>query len=732
MGSQPCMRRTRNQAVFIPEIERFLHRRRRAAQNNTAMANRTLKEYATPSTAEPQAVIVYPTVEDDNFEIKPALLNLVQQNQFSGSPTEDPNLHISVFLRISGTMKENQEAVRLHLFPFSLRDRASAWFHSLEVGSITSWDQMRQAFLARFFPPSKTAKLRDQITRFNQKDGESLYEAWERFKEMLRLCPHHGLEKWLIVHTFYNGLSYTTKMSVDAAAGGALMNKNYTEAYALIEDMAQNHYKWTDERAITSSSSSKKEAGMYEVSNYDHLASKIDTLTEKLEKLNVSAINSASTPSCEICGITGHAGVDCQLGSAINGVEQMNYAQYNQGMRQNQNFYKNQNPYGQVAPPGYANNQRFTQKSNLEILLENSIANQNKQLQELKNQTGFLNDSLSKLNTKVDSIATHSKMLETQIAQIAQQVATSSQTPGVFPGQTEANPKAQVNVISFGGSKLGETFAKVKNIGKENVKPLGDKVVIEEAKPLEENKTPSPLNPEKLKLEGKFEKFVNILRKICIKLPFAEALSRMPLYAKFLKEIFSKKRAIEHNETIALAKETSAIIQEAPPKLRDPGSFAIPCEIGNETINKALCDLGASVSLLPLSLLKRIGIGELKPTEMELKIADRSTMKLVGFVEDIPVKIEGIYIPTDFVVVDIEEDDDVPIILGRPFLATAGALIDVKLGRIVFQVSDKMVGFELENVMKGPALYSCCMLNDHVVKERFIASSTQYDIFDPF
>jgi hypothetical protein len=174
---------------------------------------------------------------------------------------------------------------------------------------------------------------------------------------MLRLCPHHGLEKWLIVHTFYNGLSYTTKMSVDAAAGGALMNKNYTEAYALIEDMAQNHYKWTDERAITSSSSSKKEAGMYEVSNYDHPAAKIDALTEKFEKFIVSAIPSTpASSSCEICGITGHVSVDCQLGSAINGVEQMNYAQYNQGMRQNQNFYKNQNPYGQVAPSGYANN----------------------------------------------------------------------------------------------------------------------------------------------------------------------------------------------------------------------------------------------------------------------------------------------------------------------------------------------------------------------------------------
>jgi len=91
---------------------------------------------------------------------------------------------------------------------------------------------------------------------------------------------------------------------------------------------------------------------------------------------------------------------------------------------------------------------------------------------------------------------------------------------------------------------------------------------------------------------------------------------------------------------------------------------------------------------------------------MTLKLADRSRIQVVGFVEDIPVKIEGICIPTDFVDVDIPEDHDVPIILGRPFLATARAIVDVKNGRIVFQVSDEMVGSELENVMKGPALYS--------------------------
>ena len=117
---------------------------------------------------------------------------------------------------------------------------------------------------------------------------------------------------------------------------------------------------------------------------------------------------------------------------------------------------------------------------------------------------------------------------------------------------------------------------------------------------------------------------------------------------------------------------------------------------------------------------------------MSLKLADRSSIQLVGFVEDIPVKIESIYISVDFMVVDIAEDHDVPIILGRPYLATAGAIVDVKNGRIVFQVSDGMIGFELENVMKGPALYSCCMIKDHDVKERFLASSTQYDLFDPF
>ncbi|CAA0828832.1 Unknown protein, partial [Striga hermonthica] len=121
--------------------------------------------------------------------------------------------------------------------------------------------------------------------------------------------------------------------------------------------------------------------------------------------------------------------------------------------------------------------------------------------------------------------------------------------------------------------------------------------------------------------------------------------------------------------------------------------FTIPCTIGNISINNALCDLGASINLMPLSIFKKLGLGEVKPSTVTLQLADRSITYPKGIVEDVLVKIDKFIFPVDFVVLEMEEDNDVPLILGRPFLATGDALIDVKNGELTLRVNDEHVSF---------------------------------------
>ena len=202
---------------------------------------------------------------------------------------------------------------------------------------------------------------------------------------------------------------------------------------------------------------------------------------------------------------------------------------------------------------------------------------------------------------------------------------------------------------------------------------------------------------------GQFKKFVELLKQLNITIPFTEAITQMPSYAKFLKEILSNKKKIEDNETVTLTAECSAIIQNnMPPKLKDPGSFSIPCNIGKFVIDKALCDLGASISVMPLSICKKLEMGELRPTKMSVQLADRSVKYPVGILENVPVRIGQFYIPTDFIIMDITEDSVTPIILGRPFLATAGAIIDVKKGRLTFEVGEEKVEFILTQFLQAP------------------------------
>ncbi|XP_074327699.1 uncharacterized protein LOC141665610 [Apium graveolens] len=172
---------------------------------------------------------------------------------------------------------------------------------------------------------------------------------------------------------------------------------------------------------------------------------------------------------------------------------------------------------------------------------------------------------------------------------------------------------------------------------------------------------------------------MDVFKKLSINIPFEKALEQMPSYVKFIKDILSRKRRLEEFEIVSLTEECSAILQKKlPPKHKDPGSFTIPYTIGTQYFGKSLCNLGASINLFPLSIFMKLGVGEVKPTSVRLQLADRYLAYPRSIVEDVLVKVDKFIFPTDFIVLDMEEDSDISLLLGRPFLATERTLIDVQ------------------------------------------------------
>ena len=187
------------------------------------------------------STIKHSAVDANNFELKPALITMVQQNQFTGHPTEDPNER-GRFLRMSNTVKLNgvrPEVIKLHLFPFSLRDNAATWYESLPYGSVDSWEELVEAFLGRFFPPSLTTERRREIIVFQQGEDESLYTAWERYKRLLKRCPMHGIDLKTQMDIVYYSLNDISKGIIDASYLGAFKRKSAEEERDLIADLAK-------------------------------------------------------------------------------------------------------------------------------------------------------------------------------------------------------------------------------------------------------------------------------------------------------------------------------------------------------------------------------------------------------------------------------------------------------------------------------------------------------------
>ncbi|KAI3451360.1 hypothetical protein Pfo_008025 [Paulownia fortunei] len=587
---------------------------------------RAIRDYFQPTMNQNYSGIARQPINANNFELKPALISMVQQNQFGGSAVEDSNAHLAMFLEICDTIKMNgvpDDAIRLRLFPFSLRDKARLWLQSFAPCSILSWNDLTQKFLTKYFPSSKRLQLKSEITQFRQQDFKPLYEAWERFKDFLRRCAQHGYEDWQQVQYFYNGLNGQTRTIIDAAAGGTLMSKTANEAHIFLEEMATNSYQWPSRDSFT------------------QLVAQVSALSNQI----AAWTSNGASQGMDSTASTSISFMDTKGNEQVNFVNNRNFnfrgnqlpTHYHSGLRNHENFsYANNRNVMQPPPcynnPPHPNPQVGEKKASVEDLISTFI--------------GETRGRLNKDEAKIDNI-------ETQLGHLASKN---------FPSDTEMNPREHCKAIQLrSGTKIKGSEMQSSKVDEPMASTSSESHILKSTPNFETSKfnvpIPFPQRFQKKRIDSQFAKFLEILKKIHINIPFVDALEQMPNYAKFMKDVMSRKMRLVEFETVNLTEECSAILQKKlPQKLKDPGSFTISYTIGGSFFDKALCDLGASINLMPLSVFRKLGIGEVKPSTITLQLADRSLIYPRVVVEDVLVKMDKFIFLADFVVLDMEED----------------------------------------------------------------------------
>ncbi|GJR09357.1 reverse transcriptase domain-containing protein [Tanacetum coccineum] len=322
----------------------------------TMADNRTMAQLLKAPTEGYEDAIVIPKITANNFEIKHGLLNLVQNKQFFGNDKEDPHAHIRYFNKITSTMKipnVPNTSVKLMLFPFSLEGAARIWLEKEPPRSIETWDDLVSKFINKFFPPSKTTNLRNEITRFQQKFDETFYEAWDRFNDLLRGCPHHGFSELHQLDTFYNALNSIDQDSLNSAAGGNFLDKMPRECLKIIESKSKVRQSRNKAVVAKMSTSSSTQAVSSDVAELKDMVRAL--ILDRKNQTPASAPVKAVEQSCVTCG-GGHSYQNCPATNSniyhdniqeyVSQAAAANFNQANSG-------YQPPMVSNQIRPPGF-------------------------------------------------------------------------------------------------------------------------------------------------------------------------------------------------------------------------------------------------------------------------------------------------------------------------------------------------------------------------------------------
>jgi len=282
------------------------------ADERNPPSRRTLGDYVMQQGPRHFSSIAVPSTTK-TLKMKSGFLNLISSHQFTGMDNEDPYTHLSTFYELVGTMGFEEgdiESVYLRLFPFSLAGKAKEWLKSHRNQSLTSWNDVEEKFLHRFFPLSRYIKAKSDISTFRQGANETFCEAWERFKLMLRRCSNHGFEDISQLSIFHNGVRADTKMILGAAAGGTMMAVDVEQATRIIDALASTDYQARHDRQTM-----QQKKGMFDLNTTYALLAQNKILTQQIEALTKqmtkflqqlqvvqSSQNQSQSMSCDFCG----------------------------------------------------------------------------------------------------------------------------------------------------------------------------------------------------------------------------------------------------------------------------------------------------------------------------------------------------------------------------------------------------------------------------------------------
>ncbi|GAU43740.1 hypothetical protein TSUD_365890 [Trifolium subterraneum] len=517
-----------------------------------------------------------------------------------------------------------------------------------------------------------------------RQSNESLAEYWERFKQLVSSCPQHQITEQLLIQYFYEGLQPMDRNILDAASGGALVDKTPAAAKTLIENMSLNSQQFSTRN-------------------------------------NDLAVNKPQT--AKVCGIytsPEHPTDTCPI-LQDDTITELPQAYAATAAPYNQNRYNNPDLSTNRYHPSWRNHPNL-RHGNQSQAAAPSAPPATPSLEDLVKQLVVSNTQYQqRTDASIQSLTTQMGQMANAIGQL------QVQGSGNLPAQTVPNPNVNSNVsaITLRSGRVLEPTAEKK---KKKIIASSSTPDIEPSATTEAEKEkvyvppipfPQRVQKNKKKTVEEDKEILETFRKVAVNIPLLDAIKQIPKYAKFLKDLCTNKRKVKENDRVSLGRNVSAFIhpnpsssanvsalsQTLPRKCKDPRVFAIPCSIGDRKFENCMLDLGAGINVMPTSVYNNLDLGPLQPTGLIVQLANRSNARPAGVLEDVLVQVNDLIFPADFYILDMEGETNssrAPIILGRPFMRTAKTKVDVYDGTMSMEFGDIVVKFNIFDAMKHP------------------------------